>query len=208
MVWGFFLLRIKEEEGLVQTQLANKGTLVIILLFYIINMVYRVGFAMYQRSDRPLASPNTADNLLVNIMYIISMVTFLFALVFVMTLYCDLCGRQDLLWRNKMFVNLSFFFYLVVFALFIFDGFDIFEYSAGKVMFTYLFMNIFSFYLQYLYTPCDQVLEENQGVKVEMKTANKEKKQVEVVKEEENMDKFVISDEISVDLDGDYDVLI
>ena len=78
-------------------------------------------------------------------------------------------------------------------------------------MVTYLFMNIFSFYLQYLYTPCDTVFDQDEikNAKEELKTNEKEMKQGKAIKnDEENLENFVISDEISIDLDGDYDVLM
>ena len=113
---------------MITTQLATKANITIIIIFWLINMVYRVGFAMYQLSDRPFTNPSHADNLLVNIMYVISLFTFLFALIIVLMLYCDLCGSHSdrLLWRNIMFRNISFFFYVVVSGIFLFGGFDIF----------------------------------------------------------------------------------
>ena len=145
---------------MITTQLATKANITIIIIFWLINMVYRVGFAMYQLSDRPFTNPSHADNLLVNIMYVISLFTFLFALIIVLMLYCDLCGSHSdrLLWRNIMFRNISFFFYVVVSGIFLFGGFDIFQFSASKMIITYTFTNFFSFYLQYLYMPCNQIV--------------------------------------------------
>ena len=113
---------------MIHTQLARKEYIIPIVIFYIINMVYRVGFAMYQVSDRPFTNPNHADSIFVNIMYAISIFVFLFALVYILLLYCDLCGKDNsqYLWRNIMFRNLSFFFYVITFGIFVFGGFDIF----------------------------------------------------------------------------------
>ena len=143
---------------MIATQLINTPNIVFTVIFYLVNLVYRVGFAMYQLSGRPFTNPNHADSILVNIMYSISLFVFLFGLIYVLMLYCDICGNGRLMWRNIMFRNLSFFFYLVIFGIFLFGGFDIFEYSASKMIVTYTFSNFFSFYLQYLYMPCDQVI--------------------------------------------------
>ena len=46
----------------------------------------------------------------------------------------------------------------MVFIIFFIGGFDVFEYSAGMVMFTYTFTNIFSYYMQFMYMPSDALL--------------------------------------------------
>jgi len=55
------------------------------------------------------------------------------------------------MWRSKVFLYLSFFFFLIVFFLFMIGAFEVFSYSPKKLIFTVTLTNIYSYYLQYLY---------------------------------------------------------
>lgn len=50
-----------------------------------------------------------------------------------------------------MVFTLIFFISTIVF--FFVGGYDLYNYSASKIFFTLTFMNLYSFYLQYLYAP-------------------------------------------------------
>jgi hypothetical protein len=197
-VWVFFLLRIKDEEGEVETKLVSKSKIACIVIFYIVNMTYRVGLAVEQISDRPLTDPNYADNLFISLMYGTSMVVLLFVIIYILTLYCALCAQErPLLWRNSLFFSISFFFFIIVFGIFMVGGFDVFEYSASRVMYTYTFMNFFSFYLQFMYLPSQPVEElEEERIKQE--------------KRNEELENFAILDDedVSIDLEKDYDYML
>jgi hypothetical protein len=88
VTWGFFLQRIREEPGIVTTKLATKGNIIAVALFYLINMTYRVSLALTMASDRPFTDPAYADNLFISILYGISTIAFLAALVYILMLYC------------------------------------------------------------------------------------------------------------------------
>jgi hypothetical protein len=55
------------------------------------------------------------------------------------------------MWRNKLFLGISLFFFLVVCLLFMAGALEVFCYSPKKLIFSITFTNIYSYYLQYLY---------------------------------------------------------
>jgi len=88
VIWGFFLQRIKEEPGIVTTKLATKGNIIAVVSFYLINMTYRVSLALFMASDRPFTDPADVDNFFISVMYGISSIAFLAAMIYILMLYC------------------------------------------------------------------------------------------------------------------------
>lgn len=58
------------------------------------------------------------------------------------------------LWRNEMFLIYSGLFQIAQFIFFTIDNsFGVFQYDGSNVMFVYSFLNLYTWYLQYMYTP-------------------------------------------------------
>lgn len=47
----------------------------------------------------------------------------------------------------------TFIFFICTVTFFFVGGYNLYDYSAAKIMFTLSFMNLYSFYLQYFYAP-------------------------------------------------------
>jgi hypothetical protein len=81
-------------------------------------------------------------------------VVFAIAVVYVIWLYIGIISRKPhRMWRSSIFMYLSLFFFISTTVFFFLGGYNIFDYSAPKIMFYITFMNGYSYWLQYLYAP-------------------------------------------------------
>lgn len=120
--------------------------------FYVITYGYRIGSSIYQTFDRPLIDEIYKSSPYLSTTSFLCVLAFLFAMLYIFNLYCVLCDeKMDLMWRSKVFLNISFFFFVVVFCLFMIGAFEVFSFSPKKLIFSVTFTNIYSYYLQYLY---------------------------------------------------------
>ena len=61
--------------------------------------------------------------------------------------------RPNRLYRHNVFLVLTVIFFISTTVFFFVGGYDLYNYSASKIFFTLAFMNLYSFYLQYLFAP-------------------------------------------------------
>ena len=77
--------------------------------------------------------------------------THLFA--YIIFSYIRLCTKLDtLLWRNQLFLFFSVFFIVMTLSLFFVNGFSINSFAGNRVLLLCTSMNMYTFYLQYMYS--------------------------------------------------------
>lgn len=62
------------------------------LVFYIVTLTYRIGQSIYQTYDRPFIDPNYTRNTYLTIAFVLSTIVFGLAVMYVLYLYCNICG--------------------------------------------------------------------------------------------------------------------
>lgn len=60
------------------------------------------------------------------------------------------------MYRSSVFMYVSLLFFLSTIIFFFIGGYNIFDYSAPKIMFYITFMNFYSYFMQYLYCPTNE----------------------------------------------------
>jgi hypothetical protein len=67
--------------------------------------------------------------------------------------YIRLCVRGDeMLWRNQLFLFFSVFFIVITIVLFFVNGFEINTLAGNRILLLYTSMNMYTFYMQYMYS--------------------------------------------------------
>ena len=76
-------------------------------------------------------------------------------------LYALICRkREDLMWRQQIFIVNSIIFFILTSVFFFIGSYNIYLISASKIIFTYCTLTFFSIFLQYIYTPTQEQLED------------------------------------------------
>jgi hypothetical protein len=87
-------------------------------------------------------------------MEVVAFVVFSLACVYIIYLFCYILKfKPNRLYRHNVFMGLSAAFFISTVVFFFVGGYDLFTYSGSKIFFTLSFMNMYSFFLQYLYAP-------------------------------------------------------
>jgi len=56
------------------------------------------------------------------------------------------------IWRNQLYLIFVIFFIILVTGLIIFDGFHIFNLVGRRILLIFTVMNVYTFYMQYMYS--------------------------------------------------------
>ena len=67
---------------------------------------------------------------------------------------------SEKLWRNKVFVLFSIYFIFAVFISIFSASMDIFNTSGNRVLLIITMLNLYVYYLQYMYSPSPEGIEE------------------------------------------------
>jgi hypothetical protein len=154
LLWIFFLKRIKAEDS--NAKIITIPFLLLFIIFYVIVLTYSTAYAISQYGDRPVFSYEDIHSTAVKALSIVAFITFIIACLYIFYLYIYIIRyKQNRLYRHKVFMNISFFFFLSTIIFFFLGGYNVFSYSAPKIFFTFSFMNLYSYALQYLYYPTE-----------------------------------------------------
>lgn len=124
------------------------------MLFYLIVLVYSAAYAISQFKSRPVFSYEDINSGTVKALSIIAFIAFIVVCLYIIYLYVYILRyKENRLYRHKVFMNISFFFFVSTIVFFFLGGYNVFSYSAPKIFFTFSFMNLYSFALQFLYSP-------------------------------------------------------
>lgn len=67
-----------------------------------------------------------------------------------------------MLWRNQLFLFFSVFFIAITIALFFLNGFEINSLVGNRMLLLYTAMNMYTFYMQYMYSITSEETERAQ----------------------------------------------
>jgi hypothetical protein len=137
--------------------MVSMPTGIIVFLFYALVLGYSVAYAITQTTDHPVFSFEDirADGVLV--MEVIAFIVFSLGCIYILYLFLYTLkykpGRPH---RHNVFMAISAAFFISTVVFFFVGGYDLYSYSASKILFTLCFMNLYSFFLQYLYAPTEK----------------------------------------------------
>ncbi len=76
------------------------------------------------------------------------------ACFYLIYLYVNTCQYRNLRpYRQSVFMYISLFYIIVILAVGLMGSFQVFNFSAGLIFFTFGFNNSYSYFLMYLYSP-------------------------------------------------------
>lgn len=121
---------------------------------YALVLGYSVAYAITQTTDHPVFSFEDISSKGVIAMEVIAFVVFSLACVYIIYLFLyTLNYKPSRAYRHNIFMAFSAAFFVSTIVFFFVGGYDLYNYSASKIFFTLCFMNMYSFFLQYLYAP-------------------------------------------------------
>lgn len=127
---------------------------VIFFVFYAIILAYSTAYAITQTTDHPVFSFEDISTTGVKVMKILAFIAFSLASAYIVYLYIYILKYKNIKAdRHKIFMVISAAFFISTVVFFFVGGYDLYSYSGSKMLFTLCFMNMYSFLLQYLYTP-------------------------------------------------------
>jgi len=142
------------------TDLISKPKIIILVIFYVILLAYNGAYAISQTSDHPVFSTDSLRSPSVTGLKGLAYVVFALAVVYIIYLYIGIfSSKPHRMWRSSIFMYISMFFFISTIIFFFIGGYNVFDYSATKIMFYITFMNIYSYFLQYLYSPTKEQVE-------------------------------------------------
>lgn len=84
-----------------------------------------------------------------------------FILVIIYIFYLFLCVQLEknlLPYRHQVFLKFSTLFFIAIVIVVALGSLDVFSYSSGLIMFSFAISNLYSYLLQYLYSPTKEQL--------------------------------------------------
>jgi hypothetical protein len=127
---------------------------VIVFICYALILGYSVAYAITQTTDHPVFSFEDVRSDGVIAMGVVAFMVFSLACVYIIYLFVHtLMYKPNRPYRHNVFMALSAAFFISTIVFFFVGGYDLYNYSASKIFFTFCFMNMYSFFLQYLYAP-------------------------------------------------------
>ncbi len=134
--------------------MVNVPTGIIVFLFYALVLGYSVAYAITQTTDHPVFSFEDITASGVIVMEVMAFIVFSLACVYIIYLFLyTLKFKPARSHRHNVFMAISAAFFISTVVFFFVGGYDLYSYSASKIIFTLCFMNLYSFFLQYLYAP-------------------------------------------------------
>lgn len=108
-------------------------------------------YTMYQIQDTPLV-PNSFLNKFKAAQFII-ILTILIGFIYIVYRYLKVCmSGETKLWRNNIFMVFSCMFILALFIIIATNSLILFNYKGSSILLVYGLINIYVYYLQYMYS--------------------------------------------------------
>ena len=119
--------------------------------------MFTVAFAVIQYDEHPIISPHRVENGFFTFLTLATIIGFFLAIIYIFYLFVTVCrDKPHQAYRNTIFLAFSSFFFITVIVVVALGSLDIFNYSSALVMFSFAITNIYSFLVQYLYSPTAQ----------------------------------------------------
>ena len=123
------------------------------MVFYISLFVLQFQIALLRFSDSPLIFSDDFKSGGIVAFEIISFLIFAGGLVYISVQFVrSAMNFFDKIWRNQMFLMFSFIYIVVIMVMLIIEGFSVYEYTGNRILILFGFMNMYTIYLQYMYS--------------------------------------------------------
>lgn len=123
------------------------------MVFYISLFVLQFQIALLRFSDSPLIFSDDFKSGGIVAFEIISFLIFAAGLVYISVQFVrSAMNFFDKIWRNQMFLMFSFIYIVVIMVMLIIEGFSVYEYTGNRILILFGFMNMYTIYLQYMYS--------------------------------------------------------
>ena len=131
----------------------NKKKIAYFVVFYICLFVLEFQVALLRFSDKPMLFDKDIKSGGIVAFEIISFLVFAGGLTYIAVQYIrSSMNFFSKIWRNQMFLVFSFIFFLVIIIMLIINGFSVYEYTGNRILILFGFMNMYTVYLQYMYS--------------------------------------------------------
>ena len=151
--WMIFIDRILYESGEDYENVINRKKIAYFVVFYVSLFVLEFQVALVRFGDAPMIIGNDIKTGGIVAFEIIAFLIFAGGLVYIGVQYVrSAMNFFNKIWRNQMFLLFSFIFIVVIVVMLIIDGFSVYEYTGNRIMILFGFMNIYTVYLQYMYS--------------------------------------------------------
>jgi hypothetical protein len=108
-------------------------------------------YTIYQINVSPIITAEFANNFLpARIVIIVTLVIYILYIAF---RYSQICASAETkLWRSYIFIVFSSIFIIVIFIISVSNAFIPYSYEGSAIFFAYSFVNIYVYYIQYMFT--------------------------------------------------------
>lgn len=127
------------------------------VIFYVSLFVLQFQIALLRFSDSPLIFSDDFKSGGIVAFEIISFLIFAGGLVYIAVQFTrSAMNFFDKIWRNQMFLLFSFLYIVVILVMLIIEGFSVYEYTGNRILILFGFMNMYTIYLQYMFSISSQ----------------------------------------------------
>lgn len=156
-LWIVFLDRIFYEDGQKQTQLLNWKRIGYILVTYFLALILYTEIAFDHIEGLPIvATEDMFTNKFVALEILVLFMVML-GFIYILVQYVRVCMAVDeKMWRNQLFMFFSLFFLFITLVMFFVNGFSINDMSGNRILLLFTIMNMYTLYMQYMYSITNQ----------------------------------------------------
>lgn len=154
-LWVIFFDRIYYEEGKKDTQQITKFKIAYAVLLFILLMVLYMLYANFRLNNHPMIPKQRLSDRSILVLDFITSILFGIVMAYLVLQYLRICCyKTDRLWRSELFMSYSILF-MGAMVIFIFtdNALGSYSYDGTTVVFLYGLMNLYTWYLQYMYSP-------------------------------------------------------
>lgn len=127
------------------------------VIFYVSLFVLQFQIALLRFSDSPLIFSDDFKSGGIVAFEIISFLIFAGGLVYIAVQFTrSAMNFFDKIWRNQMFLLFSFLYIVIILVMLIIEGFSVYEYTGNRILILFGFMNMYTIYLQYMFSISSQ----------------------------------------------------
>jgi hypothetical protein len=131
----------------------SKKKITYFVAFYISMFTLQFQVALLRFNDQPMLFDDDIKSGGIIAFEIISFLIFAGGLTYIAVQYVRSAMEFfNKIWRNQMFLVFSFIFFLVISIMLVINGFSVYEYAGNRILILFGFMNMYTVYLQYMYS--------------------------------------------------------
>lgn len=156
LLWLVFADRICFEDGEIETVQLTKKKIGYVALLWVLLMICLMVFTMQQIEHAPVVPSSFASRY--RAAQVIIGLVVLVGIAYVAYRFLRSCMGERT-WRSYVFMVFSSVFILAVFIVVVSNSLILYNYSAPAILIVYTLINIYLYYLQYMYTITPEELQ-------------------------------------------------